>query len=95
MVRTFLFLSDPDSVAHTPIGRLQTRSGPHCDSRLLHYQLSGARGQGESSKRLRWTICPCLSLESQCVAKVVLEKLGIKHGCITTIHNITNTQAGH
>lgn len=26
------------------------------------------------------------------VVKVVLEKLGIKHGCITTIHNITNTQ---
>ena len=26
------------------------------------------------------------------VVKVVHEKLGIKHGCITTIHNITNTQ---
>jgi glyceraldehyde 3-phosphate dehydrogenase len=26
------------------------------------------------------------------VVKVVLDKLGIKHGCITTIHNITNTQ---
>ena len=26
------------------------------------------------------------------VVKVILEKLGIKHGCITTIHNITNTQ---
>ena len=24
--------------------------------------------------------------------QVVLDKLGIKHGCITTIHNITNTQ---
>lgn len=26
------------------------------------------------------------------VVKVVHEKLGIKHGCITTIHNLTNTQ---
>jgi glyceraldehyde 3-phosphate dehydrogenase len=26
------------------------------------------------------------------VVKVVHEKLGIKHGCITTIHNVTNTQ---
>lgn len=26
------------------------------------------------------------------VVKVVLDKFGIKHGCITTIHNITNTQ---
>ncbi|KAL6750910.1 glyceraldehyde 3-phosphate dehydrogenase [Haematococcus lacustris] len=26
------------------------------------------------------------------VVKVILEKVGIKHGCITTIHNITNTQ---
>jgi len=26
------------------------------------------------------------------VVKVVHERLGIKHGCITTIHNLTNTQ---
>ena len=26
------------------------------------------------------------------VVKVVHEKLGIVHGCITTIHNLTNTQ---
>lgn len=26
------------------------------------------------------------------VVKVVHEKFGIKHGCITTIHNLTNTQ---
>jgi glyceraldehyde-3-phosphate dehydrogenase/erythrose-4-phosphate dehydrogenase len=28
------------------------------------------------------------------VVKVVHEKLGIVHGCITTIHDVTNTQAG-
>jgi glyceraldehyde 3-phosphate dehydrogenase len=26
------------------------------------------------------------------VVKVVLDKVGIVHGCITTCHNITNTQ---
>ena len=26
------------------------------------------------------------------VVKVVHERLGITHGCITTIHNVTNTQ---
>jgi glyceraldehyde 3-phosphate dehydrogenase len=26
------------------------------------------------------------------VVKVIHEQLGIKHGCITTIHNLTNTQ---
>ena len=26
------------------------------------------------------------------VVKVIQEKLGIVHGCITTVHNITNTQ---
>jgi glyceraldehyde 3-phosphate dehydrogenase len=26
------------------------------------------------------------------VVKVIHEKLGITHGCITTIHNLTNTQ---
>ncbi|KIZ03602.1 glyceraldehyde 3-phosphate dehydrogenase [Monoraphidium neglectum] len=26
------------------------------------------------------------------VVKVILSKLGIRHGCITTIHNLTNTQ---
>ncbi len=31
---------------------------------------------------------PCLTAHLQ----VVHEKLNIKHGCITTIHNITNTQ---
>lgn len=26
--------------------------------------------------------------------QVIQEKLGIKHGCITTIHDVTNTQVG-
>ena len=26
------------------------------------------------------------------VVKVIHEKIGIAHGCITTIHNLTNTQ---
>jgi glyceraldehyde 3-phosphate dehydrogenase len=28
------------------------------------------------------------------VVKVVQEHLGIVHGCITTVHNVTNTQVG-
>lgn len=40
-------------------------------------------------------ICTAASCTTNCigpVVKVILEKLGIKHGCITTVHNITGTQ---
>jgi glyceraldehyde 3-phosphate dehydrogenase len=41
------------------------------------------------------TIVTAASCTTNCLApvvKVVHEKLGIVHGCITTIHNLTNTQ---
>jgi glyceraldehyde 3-phosphate dehydrogenase len=38
------------------------------------------------------TAASCTTNSLAPVIKVVHEKLGVKHGCITTIHNITNTQ---
>jgi hypothetical protein len=42
--------------------------------------------------------CPASPFEtSRCcpALQVIHEKLGIVHGCITTIHNLTNTQVGN
>jgi len=67
--------------------------------------LQAARGRGANSRvfaachavdSIKQANFTCLALNADCHLhlhlQVIHEKLGIQHGCITTIHDVTNTQ---
>jgi hypothetical protein len=64
-----------------PRRRLRIKQNRNFSNTLYQYKKLGV-GVVRRHQDSGWWLC----------SQVILDKLGIKHGCITTIHNITNTQ---